>query len=89
VAGHANQRVVRRASLILQVALPGVQTLFGFQVSTVRTGRFSEVTTVSQAVHLASQAWWWSRSLLIAPAAYHHIAASDAAEQPVLRTRSG
>jgi hypothetical protein len=70
----------------LRVVLPGAQALFGFQFTAVLTQVYERLPAASQAVHLASLALVAvSIVLLIAPAAYHRIAASGRAEQGVLR----
>jgi Family of unknown function (DUF6328) len=70
----------------LRVVLPGSQALFGFQFTAVLTQTYEHLPAASQAVHLASLALVAvSIVLLIAPAAYHRIAASGRAEQGVLR----
>jgi len=70
----------------LRVILPGAQALFGFQVSAVLTDRFEQLSGTSQAVHMASLGLVAiAIILLIAPAAYHRIAAGGDAQEAVLR----
>jgi Family of unknown function (DUF6328) len=70
----------------LRVILPGAQALFGFQVSAVLTDRFDQLSAASKAMHMASLGFVAiAIVLLIAPAAYHRIAASGNAEEAVLR----
>jgi uncharacterized protein DUF6328 len=70
----------------LRVILPGAQALFGFQVSAVLTDRFEQLRAVPQAMHMASLGLVAiAIVLLIAPAAYHRIAAAGNPEESVLR----
>ena len=70
----------------LRVILPGAQALFGFQFSVVLTQAFAALPPSSKAVHFASLlAVAAAIILLIAPAAYHRIAAKGKAEERVLR----
>lgn len=60
----------------IRVILPGAQALFGFQVTAVLTDEFGRLPATSQDVHLASiAAVAVAIVMLIAPAAYHRIAA--------------
>jgi hypothetical protein len=69
----------------LRVILPGAQALFGFQFSIVLTRGFDTLPPLTKGVHLASlMAVAGAITLLIAPAAYHRIAAKGKAEQRVL-----
>ena len=69
----------------LRVILPGAQALFGFQAAAVFTDEFNQLTDTSRYVHLASVAVVAvSVIMLLAPAAYHHLAAHGEAEQGVL-----
>ena len=69
----------------IRVILPGAQALFGFQVTVVLTDEFGRLPATSQDVHLASiAAVAVAIVMLIAPAAYHRIAARGNAEQGVL-----
>ena len=73
----------------LRVILPGAQALFGFQFSVVLTQAFAALPPSSKAVHFASLlAVAAAIILLIAPAAYHRIAAKGKAEERVLRYSS-
>ena len=73
----------------LRVILPGAQALFGFQFSVVLTQAFAALPLSSKAVHFASLlAVAAAIILLIAPAAYHRIAAKGKAEERVLRYSS-
>jgi Family of unknown function (DUF6328) len=70
----------------LRVILPGAQALFGFQLSAVLTDRFEQLGAPAKAVHMASLGVVAiAIILLIAPAAYHRIAAAGNAEEGVLR----
>lgn len=70
----------------LRVILPGAQALFGFQLSAVLTDRFEQLSAASKVVHVASLGIVAiAIVLLIAPAAYHRIAAAGSAEEDVLR----
>jgi Family of unknown function (DUF6328) len=70
----------------LRVILPGAQALFGFQFAAVLTTRFGRLPAVSKGVHLVSLALVTiAVVMLIAPAAYHRIAAGGNAEEGVLR----
>jgi len=70
----------------LRVILPGAQALFGFQFTAVLTDSFDRLPSLSKDVHLASMiAVAIAIILLIAPAAYHHLAAKGRAEERVLR----
>jgi Family of unknown function (DUF6328) len=69
----------------LRVILPGAQALFGFQFTAVLTDSFQQLPAASKAVHLASMALVAvTIIMLIAPAAYHRLAAKGNAEQRVL-----
>jgi hypothetical protein len=70
----------------LRVVLPGVQALFGFQFTATLTQRFDHLSDASKIVHFASLGVvGLAVILLIAPAAYHRIAAGGAVEERVLR----
>lgn len=70
----------------LRVILPGAQALFGFQLTAVLTESFARLSEVSRIVHLASLGLVAvAIVMLIAPAAYHRIAAGGNAEESVLR----
>ena len=70
----------------LRVVLPGAQALFGFQFTAALTQSYAHLPVASKAVHLASLALVAiAIVLLIAPAAYHRIAAAGRAEPGVLR----
>ena len=70
----------------LRVILPGAQALFGFQLSAVLTDRFEQLSAASKVVHVASLGIVAiAIVLLIAPAAYHRIAAAGSAGEDVLR----
>lgn len=60
----------------LRLILPGVQALFGFQFAAVLTESFTHLPATSQAIHTASLGVVAvAVILLMAPAAYHRIAA--------------
>jgi hypothetical protein len=70
----------------LRVILPGAQALFGFQVSAVLTDSFNHIGVEAKATHLASlMVIIVAIVMLIAPAAYHRIAADGDANDAVLR----
>jgi hypothetical protein len=70
----------------LRVILPGAQALFGFQFIAVLTASFDNLPPASRAVHLISFGLVAiAIILLVAPAAYHRIAAEGDAEERVLR----
>jgi hypothetical protein len=70
----------------LRVILPGAQALFGFQFIAVLTASFDSLPAASRAVHLVSFGLVAiAIILLVAPAAYHRIAAEGDAEERVLR----
>lgn len=70
----------------LRVVLPGAQALFGFQFIAVLSASFRELPAASKAVHLVSTILvGFAIVFLIAPAAYHRIAAHGEAEERVLR----
>jgi hypothetical protein len=70
----------------LRVVLPGAQALFGFQFTAVLTQSYAQLPIASKAVHVASLALVATAIvMLIAPAAYHRIAAAGRAEPGVLR----
>jgi hypothetical protein len=72
----------------LRVVLPGAQALFGFQFAAVLTESFTQLPVVLKGVHLASLSVVAAAVvMLIAPAAYHRIAAAGNAEEGVLRRR--
>jgi hypothetical protein len=69
----------------LRVILPGAQALFGFQVSAVLTDRFEQLSQASKTVHVASLILIVvAIIMLIAPAAYHRIAAGGEANEAML-----
>ena len=70
----------------LRMILPGAQALFGFQFAAVLTDSFGWLSGTSKAVHLMSEGLVAvAIVMLIAPAAYHRIAAEGNAEERVLR----
>jgi Family of unknown function (DUF6328) len=70
----------------LRVVLPGAQALFGFLFIAVLTQAFDRLPAASKGAHLASLgAVAIAVILLIAPAAYHRIAAKGRAEERVLK----
>jgi hypothetical protein len=70
----------------LRVILPGAQALFGFQFAAILTQAFENLPDVSKWVHLASlSAVAASVIMLMAPAAYHRLAAHGNPEERVLR----
>jgi hypothetical protein len=70
----------------LRVILPGAQALFGFQFAAVLTEKFAPLLVVPKTIHLASLGVVAvAVIMLIAPAAYHRIAAGGNAEERVLR----
>jgi hypothetical protein len=74
----------------LRVVLPGAQALFGFQVIAVLTERFDQLNSASKTVHLASLvAIVIAIVMLIAPAAYHRIAARGEADEAMLNYTVG
>jgi hypothetical protein len=80
------QARIDQALTELRVILPGAQALFGFQFIAVLSASFDQLSAVSKAVHLLSTALVaLAIILLIAPAAYHRIAARGEAEERVLR----
>lgn len=77
---------IEQALTELRVILPGAQALFGFQFAAVLTERFAQLSDVLKDVHLTSLGVVAvAVVMLIAPAAYHRIAASGNAEESVLR----
>jgi hypothetical protein len=70
----------------LRVILPGAQALFGFQFAAVLTDRFAQLPPALKSIHLVSLGVVAiAVVMLIAPAAYHRIAAGGNAEEGVLR----
>jgi hypothetical protein len=70
----------------LRIVLPGAQALFGFQFAAVLTASFGALPVVLKGVHMASLGLVAAAVvMLIAPAAYHRIAAGGNAEERVLR----
>ena len=68
---------IKTMSTEIRVVLPGAQALLGFQFSAVLSERFAELPFSIQAVHFgALSAAALSVILLMAPAAYHRIAAA-------------
>ena len=58
-----------------RVVLPGIQTLFGFQLIAVFNHRFTDLTTFEQYLHLGALVLVAvAVALIMAPAAYHRIA---------------
>lgn len=81
---------IKQALTELRVILPGAQALFGFQFTAVLTQSFQRLPPASQAVHMVSLALVAiAVILLIAPVAYHRIAARGHAEEGVLRYAVG
>jgi hypothetical protein len=77
---------IQQAITELRVVLPGAQALFGFQFAAVLTDAFAQLPGPSKAVHLTSLGVVAAAVImLIAPAAYHRIAAHGNAEEGVLR----
>jgi hypothetical protein len=77
---------IEQALTELRVVLPGAQALFGFQFAAVLTESFARLTVALKGVHLASLSVVAAAVvMLIAPAAYHRIAAAGSAEEGVLR----
>lgn len=77
---------IAQALTELRVILPGAQALFGFQFIAVLTASFDKLPATSHAVHLVSFGLVAGAIvLLVAPAAYHRIAAEGDAEERVLR----
>ncbi len=69
----------------LRVILPGAQALFGFQFTATLTQGFDQLPALSKGGHLASMGVVAATIiLLIAPAAYHRLAAKGNAEERVL-----
>jgi hypothetical protein len=81
---------ITQALTELRVVLPGAQALFGFQVTAVLTEQFTRLPNTSRYTHLASIAVVAiAVIMLIAPAAYHRIAAHGNAEEDVLKYAVG
>jgi hypothetical protein len=77
---------IKQALTELRVILPGAQALFGFQFTAILTDAFARLTPISQAVHLVSLGLVaLAIIMLIAPAAYHRIAAGGNANSGTLR----
>jgi hypothetical protein len=77
---------IEQALTELRVVLPGAQALFGFQFAAVLTESFMRLPTALKGMHLASLSVVAAAVvMLIAPAAYHRIAAAGNAEESVLR----
>ena len=77
---------IEQALTELRVVLPGAQALFGFQFAAVLTERFAQLSVILKGMHLASlSVVAVAVVMLIAPAAYHRIAAAGNAEEGVLR----
>jgi Family of unknown function (DUF6328) len=76
--GEQKESLVEETKAILEEArmvLPGIQTLFGFQLIAVFNARFEDLTAALQTIHLiALVAGAVSMSLVMTPAAYHRIA---------------
>ena len=67
---------IRMLGTEIRVVLPGAQALLGFQFSAVLSNAFEDLPITAQAVHYgALSAAAVSVVLLMAPAAYHRIAA--------------
>jgi hypothetical protein len=70
----------------LRIVLPGAQALFGFQFAAVLTASFGGLPAMLKGVHITSLGFVAAAVvMLIAPAAYHRIAAAGNAEEGVLR----
>jgi hypothetical protein len=79
---------IEQALTELRVVLPGAQALFGFQFAAVLTERFAQLSVILKGMHLASlSVVAVAVVMLIAPAAYHRIAAAGNAEEGVLQQR--
>jgi hypothetical protein len=77
---------IEQALTELRVVLPGAQALFGFQFTAVLTETFARLPAVLKGIHLASlSVVAMAVVMLIAPAAYHRIAAAGNTEKDVLR----
>jgi hypothetical protein len=77
---------IEQALTELRVVLPGAQALFGFQFAAVLTESFARLPVILKGMHLASlSVVAVAVVMLIAPAAYHRIAAAGNAEEGVLR----
>jgi hypothetical protein len=77
---------IEQALTELRVVLPGAQALFGFQFAAVLTESFAHLPAALKDVHLGSLSVVAAAVImLIAPAAYHRIAAAGNAEEGVLR----
>ena len=77
---------IEQALTELRVVLPGAQALFGFQFAAVLTESFAHLPAALKDVHLGSLSVVAAAVvMLIAPAAYHRIAAAGNAEEGVLR----
>jgi uncharacterized protein DUF6328 len=77
---------IEQALTELRVVLPGAQALFGFQFAAVLTESFARLPVALKGVHQASLGVVAAAVvMLIAPAAYHRIAAAGNAEEGVLR----
>ncbi|MBV9247961.1 MAG: hypothetical protein JO227_01765 [Acetobacteraceae bacterium] len=77
---------LEQALLEIRVILPGSQALFGFQFTAVLTEAFTHLPPHARLVHLLSSLLVAATIvMLIAPAAYHRIAAGGEAEERVLR----
>jgi hypothetical protein len=77
---------IEQALTELRVVLPGAQALFGFQFAAVLTESFAQLPVALKGVHLASLGVVAAAVImLIAPAAYHRIAAAGNADEGVLR----
>ena len=77
---------IEQALTELRVILPGAQALFGFQFAAVLTERFAQFPISLKGIHLASLGIVAiAVVMLIAPVAYHRIAAGGQAEEGVLR----
>ena len=58
-----------------RMVLPGIQTLFGFQLVAVFNGRFRDLTGMEQVLHLVALLMVAvAVALIMTPAAYHRIA---------------
>jgi hypothetical protein len=72
-----------------RMVLPGIQTLFGFQLISILTEGFQKLTSAQRSLHfLALIASAISVTLVMAPAAYHRIAEQWRASSFFLRASS-
>jgi hypothetical protein len=77
---------IEQALTELRIVLPGAQALFGFQFTAILTASFGALPDILKGIHTASLGLVAAAVvMLIAPAAYHRIAAAGNAEEGVLR----